>query len=441
MLGKIDSAVKNDKQQVEIYGDGRYLVTGRRIEELSRWDLCRTAHGFAVLTARAAIRDETGDGGGKAKIKPQGSSPTSSTPSRCKICLHGCPTCSPAKLNRRAAVVIGCRRKPSDVTSKMSITVEGIVDFEVADEGDRSASKRMQPGCSWSTGNLLRRGSRVALQATGNRATTARARSADPMETANALIRAVGPADDLPVTHRHRGAFWAWESNYFKLHDDEVLRTAVWKFLAKSRKRTEHGPKPYKPKSVQVSNIVDALTAACQLPPSHHGPDMAAGSRQQATGRRSSWPVRTACCMSPVGTFIRRHRISKHPQRPPLRSIGAPTPEAWLRFLDQVLEDADAIEALQDWMGYTLTPDTSQQKILMCYGQPRSGKGTYARIHTALLGEDSVAGPTMSSLAENFGLEPLVHETAGHCQRCADRWSHRQGGDRRAPVVHQRRTR
>ena len=35
---------------------------------------------------------------------------------------------------------------------------------------------------------------------------------------------------------------------------------------------------------------------------------------------------------------------------------------------------------LQDWMGYTLTPDTSLQKILLCLGPPRSGKGTVYRI-------------------------------------------------------------
>jgi putative DNA primase/helicase len=78
----------------------------------------------------------------------------------------------------------------------------------------------------------------------------------------------------------------------------------------------------------------------------------------------------------------------------------APQPVLWLHYLEQVLDDAEAIVCLQDWMGYLLTPDTSQQKILFVEGPKRSGKGTWARIIGALLGKQSVAGPTMSSLSE-----------------------------------------
>ena len=81
----------------------------------------------------------------------------------------------------------------------------------------------------------------------------------------------------------------------------------------------------------------------------------------------------------------------------------------WSAFLRELLEkDQQAIDALQDWCGYTLSPDTSQQKIGGVIGPPRSGKGTIARILTKLLGATSVAGPWMNSLGETFGLEPLI---------------------------------
>lgn len=54
------------------------------------------------------------------------------------------------------------------------------------------------------------------------------------------------------------------------------------------------------------------------------------------------------------------------------------------------------------------TTDTSQQKILLIVGPKRSGKGTIARILKAIVGQESVAGPTLASLASNFGLEPLI---------------------------------
>ena len=87
---------------------------------------------------------------------------------------------------------------------------------------------------------------------------------------------------------------------------------------------------------------------------------------------------------------------------------SAEEPVQWLAFLKQVLEEEDAIMLLQDWMGYTLTPDTSLQKILLCLGPPRSGKGTVYRIQADLLGSNSVAGPTMSSLGGNFGLQGMI---------------------------------
>ena len=57
----------------------------------------------------------------------------------------------------------------------------------------------------------------------------------------------------------------------------------------------------------------------------------------------------------------------------------APPPTEWLQFLATVWgTDTAAIETLQEWFGYCLTPDTSQHKILLLVGPPRSGKGTIA---------------------------------------------------------------
>src|SRR5690606_18483898 len=87
----------------------------------------------------------------------------------------------------------------------------------------------------------------------------------------------------------------------------------------------------------------------------------------------------------------------------------AAEPERWLAFLRQLWpEDNDSIRLLQEWTGYLLTPDTRQQKALLLVGPKRSGKGTIARVHTALLGNASVANPTLASLGTNFGLWPLI---------------------------------
>ena len=84
-------------------------------------------------------------------------------------------------------------------------------------------------------------------------------------------------------------------------------------------------------------------------------------------------------------------------------------PTQWQAFLAQIFgEDKQAMDAMQEFFGYCLSTDTAQQKMLLVVGPPRSGKGTMARVLRELAGPDSVAGPTMSSLSGDFGLEPLI---------------------------------
>jgi putative DNA primase/helicase len=86
-----------------------------------------------------------------------------------------------------------------------------------------------------------------------------------------------------------------------------------------------------------------------------------------------------------------------------------PPPSRWFDFLGQLWgDDHRAIETLQEWFGYVLSADTSQHKIFFLLGPPRSGKGTIARILTALLGNRNVCGPTLASFAQPFGLQPLL---------------------------------
>jgi putative DNA primase/helicase len=87
-------------------------------------------------------------------------------------------------------------------------------------------------------------------------------------------------------------------------------------------------------------------------------------------------------------------------------------PERWIRFLEQVFgDDLQSVELLQEWLGYCLTGDTSQQKMLLIVGPRRSGKGTIGRVLTKLVGSANVAGPTTGSLAGPFGLQPLIDKS------------------------------
>jgi len=105
-------------------------------------------------------------------------------------------------------------------------------------------------------------------------------------------------------------------------------------------------------------------------------------------------------------------------------------PAAWLEFLEQLFgADIESLELLQNWFAYCLTADTSQQKMLLIVGPRRSGKGTIARVLNRLIGPANVCGPTTSSLAGSFGLQPLVGKSLAIVSDA------RFGGDSMSTVV------
>ena len=66
----------------------------------------------------------------------------------------------------------------------------------------------------------------------------------------------------------------------------------------------------------------------------------------------------------------------------------------------------------QEFFGYSLTPDTRQQKIALIVGPKRSGKGTLARVLVALVDRQNTVAPTLASLSQNFGLRLKVRRPA-----------------------------
>ena len=166
---------------------------------------------------------------------------------------------------------------------------------------------------------------------------------------------------------------------------------------------------PYNPNKNSVANTVEALAAHGQL---------------QGKIKFPYWkgeaPVPASEVLSCKNGLLHLPTRQLLPHTPLLRNTyaldydfdpNAPDPPQWLGFLDQLWPaDIELIETLQEVFGYLLTCDTSHQKIILLIGPRRSGKGTIARILRALLNEVNVAGPTLASLGELFGLQPLINK-------------------------------
>jgi putative DNA primase/helicase len=311
----------------------------------------------------------------------------------------------------------GYRVKSADLgrnlEEDLSLVSEGIKDFGVHDDiNDKREGKRTPIDIVIEYGNKSFNDAVEWLQAklgSANNETRILVDPKDPMTTARKILAtSFTTPDGVPTLWRHRGTFWRWTGTYFALADDETLRSRVWGFLDQAVKQQGPVVVPFKPTRARVGEVIDALVAVCQLD-EHTSPPVWLSGLPVAPADEF-FACGNGLLHLPTGTL--------HPPTPAYFCLNASTviynsaatvPTRWLTFLKQLFgDDVEAINMLQDWFGYVLSPDTSQQKIGGIIGPKRSGKGTIARVLTKVLGTHSVAGPTMSSLGETFGLEPLI---------------------------------
>jgi putative DNA primase/helicase len=203
----------------------------------------------------------------------------------------------------------------------------------------------------------------------------------------------------------------AVKAEYDRLHARQM---AVWRKLVEKHGRDKVGDPPQvrKVTTTVVNHVMQAYTSLALLP----------GSVEQPAwlGEAPFPPSEMLACRNVLlhlPSYVHGNPATCEPT-PRFFSANAldydfnpdaPPPRLWLEFLAKLwAEDGASIQALQEWFGYSLLPDTSQQKILLLVGPKRSGKGTIARILTRVVGAANVCNPTLASLGTNFGLWPLL---------------------------------
>jgi putative DNA primase/helicase len=233
------------------------------------------------------------------------------------------------------------------------------------------------------------------------------------MPTAEAFIREFHTADGARTLHGYAGGFVQWKGNRYVEVEPDALRQVLqpWLHGALRYVKTKSGDLllvEFESNPGTVKSALDSTQMFCHLSVTHTPPCWLDG--RVGPDPKHLLPF-------PSGTLdLESGRIL--PPTPMLFNVNAidfdydgnaPPPLTWLAFLKQLWPDDDeSIDLLQEWMGYSLTGDTGQQKALLIVGPKRSGKGTIGRVLTRLVGAGNVAGPTTSSLAGTFGLQPLI---------------------------------
>lgn len=218
------------------------------------------------------------------------------------------------------------------------------------------------------------------------------------------------------VISRHfRGEHYEFQNYVYSVIIDEELRARVAEFAdGLEIIGPVDGPAVvrYRTNRNKVSDIIDAISQLSQV----YAAEMPAWLDTHRPNPSRIIPFRNG--LLNVDSYIAGGGLLLLPPTPQWFSVNVlpfelradeSEPKRWWNFLCELWpDDPQAIEALQEWFGLAMTTDTSFQKILMLVGPKRSGKGTMMRLLTALVGSANVAGPTLASLATNFGLWPLI---------------------------------
>jgi putative DNA primase/helicase len=209
--------------------------------------------------------------------------------------------------------------------------------------------------------------------------------------------------------HHRQGDYYSWTGTHYVDLPGENIRSETYAFLdgaVVQAKGDKHAP--FCPNKAKVTNVTDALAATTQLPHDIQAPAWLDRGREYD-------PKDILACSNGLLHLPTRTLLPHSPLFFGLNNVGyafdpdAPEPKEWLAFLSSVWPyDQEQIDTLQEMMGLLLTQDTRHQKAFMMIGPKRSGKGTISRVLNALLGADNVAGPTLTGMADRFGLEALI---------------------------------
>lgn len=221
-----------------------------------------------------------------------------------------------------------------------------------------------------------------------------------PVPTARAFVEEQYTSSSVPTLRHWQDDFLAWDGVRYQPVSNADIRAQLYKLFEQHRVGLNgRGP---------VDNSLDALKALVNVLSSKVMPGWLCLIEPAPAGELIA--VRNGLLHIPS-----RDLLPHDPRFFTACSVdvtfdpGAPPPNTWFKFLhDAFPDDQESIDALQQWFGYLLTQDTTQQKALICVGPKRCGKGTIARVLRALLGEHNCAGPTLRQLGEQFGQQGLI---------------------------------
>ena len=231
----------------------------------------------------------------------------------------------------------------------------------------------------------------------------------DPMAVARTFLaeKATDTASGKLKLLHWRGGWWSWRTTHWREAEPRLVRGSLYQFTEHALYGSPDGLelKRWSPNRHKIDDVLDALSSLCFLPNYYDQPTWL-DNRESGT---------IVACKNGLLDVERRELMPHSPSFFNQTSVPfdyeprARVPRGWRSFL-KALWPGDPVsrKTLAAWFGYVASGRLDMQKILLLIGPTRAGKGVIARILAALVGPRNVAGPTLASLAGDFGLAPLI---------------------------------
>ena len=224
----------------------------------------------------------------------------------------------------------------------------------------------------------------------------------------------------MPNLLRSQEAFYDWHhtGGVYREISNDTLCSRVGKFLDAATLRKKDGDSfklvPYQPNNQDVAEHVGAIKRLTHMDRVDCEPPLWLDGRAEPNAAEClafpncvlHLPTGKTCDTSPSFFTVNACDFNFDP--------NAPEPALWLETLSQYFPANEGGAAptalLQEIMGWAISADRRMHKIPFVHGPGRSGKGTINTTVQKLVGKGNFASPTLSSLGDKFGLEPILHK-------------------------------
>lgn len=185
------------------------------------------------------------------------------------------------------------------------------------------------------------------------------------------------------------GLMYRWNGNYWESFDEDHVRAVALRYL---------GDESQKSRAEDAAYQVRML---CTLP---HG---------RQVNDRADW-----ICLQNGMFNLRTYDMAPHAPDfyctyalPVSFDADSPrTCERWLRYLEQTVQTPEAIDQLQEYLGYILARHTRFEKCLLLIGPGSDGKSTFLKIMKEMVGDENCAAVSFNDLEDQFQRSSLYNK-------------------------------